>query len=194
MTESERRRNRGPESWIEAAYDLLAAQGHAAVTIERLTATTEKTRGSFYHHFGSIEGFVKSLMADWQHRHTERIVRLAQSEADPAERRSVLQREVAQINASVETAIRIWAGVDAQVAVACHAVDDRRLTVLAQDLLAFAGSLNRDLSEQEATTLALIEYASLIGAQLLAAGGHDVSMTELGSRYDAMLTAYLNAR
>lgn len=194
MTEAERRRQRGPAPWIDAAYHLLAEQGHAAVTIERLTARTEKTRGSFYHHFGSIESFVAALMTDWQDRNTERIVRLAEAEAEPGERRSVLQREAAQINANVESAIRIWAGVDPQVAAACSAVDERRTMVLAQELVALARSLETDLSEHEVMLLAQVEYAALIGAQLLAAGGRITSMSELGSKYDEMLTTYLGRR
>ena len=55
MTQAEQCRQRGPDPWIEAAYLLLEEQGYSAVTIERLTAKTATTQGSFYHHFGSME-------------------------------------------------------------------------------------------------------------------------------------------
>ena len=93
MTEVEQRRHRGPDPWIEAAYLLMAEQGHSAVTIEQLTAKTAKTRGSFYHHFGGMEAFVAGLMTDWQERNTERIVRLAHTTREPGARRGIFHRE-----------------------------------------------------------------------------------------------------
>ena len=194
MTEAEPRRQRGPDPWIEAAYVLLAEQGHSAVTIERLTAATAKTRGSFYHHFGSMETFVARLVADWQERNTERIVRLAHATREPGQRRRVLNREAGQLDARVETAFRIWAGLDPQVRAACDAVDDRRVSVLAQDLVEFAGALGCDLPDGEATALAQIEYAAFIGGMLLASKGKSGLLLDLGPKYDDMLIAYLRRR
>ena len=194
MTGVAPRRQRGPDPWIEAAYVLLAEQGHSAVTIERLTAATAKTRGSFYHHFGSMETFVARLVADWQERNTERIVRLAHATREPGQRRRVLNREAGQLDARVETAFRIWAGLDPQVRAACDAVDDRRVSVLAQDLVEFAGALGCDLPGQEATALAQIEYAAFIGGMLLASKGDGSLLLDLGPKYDDMLTAYLRRR
>ena len=124
------------------------------MTIERLTAATAKTRGSFYHHFGSMETLVARLVADWQERNTERIVRLGQATREPGQRRRVLNQEAGQLDARVETAFRIWAGLDPQVKATCDAVDDRRVSVLAQDLVGFARTLGCDLQDREATTLA----------------------------------------
>jgi len=194
MTEVAPRRHRGPNPWIEAAYLLLAEHGHSAVTIERLSATTAKTRGSFYHHFGSMESFVARLVADWQERNTERIVRLAHATREPGQRRKVLNREAGQLDARVETAFRIWAGLDPQVRAACDAVDNRRVSVLAQDLIDFAGALGCDLRDGEATALAQIEYAAFIGGMLLASKGKNSLLLDLGSKYDDMLTAYLRYR
>ena len=194
MTEVEPRRQRGPDPWIEAAYLLLAEQGHSAVTIERLTAATAKTRGSFYHHFGSMETFVARLMADWQERNIERIVRLAHATREPGKRRKVLNREAGQLDARVETAFRIWAGLDPQVRTACDAVDDRRVSVLAQDLIDFAGALGCDLPDREATALAQIEYAAFVGGMLLGSNGKSSLSLDLGRKYDDMLTAYLSNR
>ena len=194
MTEVEQRRQRGPDPWIEAAYLLLAEHGHSAVTIERLTATTAKTRGSFYHHFGSMETFVAGLIADWQERNTERIVRLAHATREPSQRRRILNREAGQLDARVETAFRIWAGVDPQVRAACDAVDDRRVSVLAQDLVEFARALECELPDREAMALAQIEYAAFVGGMLLASKGKSSLLFDLGPKYDDMLTAYLRNR
>jgi AcrR family transcriptional regulator len=191
MKEPSERHQRGPGPWLEAAYDLLEQHGHSAVTIERLTAHTSKTRGSFYHHFGSMENFVERLMVDWRERNTERIVRLAQAESEPGARRSIVNREAVQLDARLETALRIWAGVNAQVRDACEEVDWRRVSVLAHDLAELAIALGCNLSESEARTLAQIEYAAFVGAQLLSPEGNNTSLTGLGLVYDDMLKAYL---
>lgn len=191
MKKTSERRPQGPDLWIEAAYDLLAQHGHGAVTIEQLTAKTTKTRGSFYHHFGSMETFIERLMVDWRERNTERIVRHAQATSEPNARRGFVNREAVQLDARLETAIRIWAGVDAQVRIACDQVDMRRLSVLAHDLVDLAISQGCEMSEHDARTLAQIEYAAFVGAQLLSPEGKSTSLAEFGALYDDMLKAYL---
>jgi AcrR family transcriptional regulator len=191
MKEPSERRRRGPDLWLEAAYDLLAQHGHGAVTIEQLTAQTAKTRGSFYHHFGSMEAFVERLMVDWRERNTERIVRLTEGTSEPNARRSLVNQEALRLDARLEIALRIWAGVHAYVRAACDDVDRRRVSVMAHDLADLAKALGCDLSEPKARTLAQIEYAAFVGAQLLAPEGKSTALTELGQVYDDMLTAYL---
>lgn len=191
MKETSDRRLRGPDLWLEAANELLAQHGHSAVTIEQLTARTAKTRGSFYHHFGNMEAFVERLMADWREQNTERIVRLAEGTSEPSARRSLVNREAVRLDARLETALRIWAGVNAHVRAACDDVDRRRVSMMARDLADMAQSLGYDLSEPKARVLAQIEYAAFVGAQLLAAEGQDTDLTELGPVYDDMLKTYL---
>ncbi|OJG00165.1 hypothetical protein AX760_25555 [Pararhizobium antarcticum] len=123
----------GPGLWIEAAYVILAQDGHEALTIEQLTTRTEKTRGSFYHHFGSIDGFVSRLLADWRERNTERIVRLAECDPEPGARRTLIHHEALRLDARIEIAIRNWAGTDRRVLGACSDVDRRRMDVLTRD-------------------------------------------------------------
>lgn len=194
MTEAVERPNRGPYPWIEAAYELLAQHGHSAVTIEQLTAQTSKTRGSFYHHFGNIEGFVGRLVADWRERNTERIVHLAAALHEPGARRSFVHREAVQLDVRVETALRIWAGLDPQVRAVCVDVDIRRMNVLSRHLADLAKGMGCDLSDLEAGMLARIEYAAFVGAQMLAPDTSRCALFELGKMYEDMLNAYLTHR
>lgn len=191
LKKPEARRGRGPDLWIDAGYHLLALHGHGAVTVEQLTAQTAKTRGSFYHHFGSMEGFVERLMTDWRDRNTERIVRLAHAVSEPDARRSVLNREAVQIDARLETALRIWAGVHPQVRAACDEVDKRRVDVLAHDLIELASAMGCGVSEHEARMLARIEYAAFVGSQMLEPDAKGAPSSELGPIYEDMLKAYL---
>ncbi|MBA3324339.1 MAG: TetR/AcrR family transcriptional regulator [Rhodobacteraceae bacterium] len=191
MKPAPRFRRGGPDLWIEAAYAILAQEGHAGLTIEQLTTRTGKTRGSFYHHFGSIDGFVSQLLVDWRERNTERIARLAERDPEPGARRTLFHREALRLDARVEIAIRNWAGTDRRVLGACSEVDRRRMDVLIRDLVALAERNGRELPPSEAEMLARIEYAAFVGAQMLAPEGKLDALPDIGRLYDEMLIVFL---
>ena len=184
----------GVSVWIEAGYAILVQDGHRGLTIERLTKATCKTRGSFYHHFGSIDGFISHILKDWREQNTERIVRLAAPDPDPNHRRAVVNGEALRLDARIETAIRRWAGADDQVLNACKLVDDRRIDVLINDLVAMTKASGKELSLVEARLLAQFEYSAFVGAQILAPEGRLDTLHEIGLIYEKMLYAYLEHR
>ncbi len=184
----------GAGRWIEAAYAILIREGHTGLTIERLTTATGKTRGSFYHHFGSVDGFTIRLLDDWREQHTERIARLSATDPEPSSRRTRVHREAVRLDARIEIAIRRWAGADGKVLDACQAVDRRRMDVLVRDLVALAETKGRPLLPGEAELLARLEYAAFLGEQLLAPEGKLDALPDIGVVYDAMLDAFLERR
>lgn len=184
----------GPDLWIEAAYAILSREGHVGLTIEQLTTRTGKTRGSFYHHFGSMDGFISQLLADWCDRNTERIAHLAEVNPEPHARRALIHGEAMRLDARVEIAIRNWAGTDRRVLDASSDVDRRRMEVLIRDLVALAEKKGRELSLREAEMLALIEYAAFVGAQLLAPEGKLDALPDIGKLYDEILMVFLKHR
>jgi len=181
----------GAALWIEAAYTILAEEGHRELTIERLTAVTGKTRGSFYHHFGSVDGFTTRVLDDWREQNTERIARIAVTDPEPSGRRALVHREAVRLDARIEIAIRRWAGADGKVLGVCQGVDRRRMDVLVRDLVALAHSKGRTLLPDEAEKLARLEYAAFIGAQMLAPEGRLDALPDIGPLYEEMLHAYL---
>ena len=56
----------GKSHWLDLGQTLLKTEGPAALTIERMTASAGKTRGSFYHHFKSRNAFLEAMIAAWQ--------------------------------------------------------------------------------------------------------------------------------
>lgn len=187
-------RRGGPDLWIEAAYAILAQEGHSGLTIEQLTTRTGKTRGSFYHHFGNIDGFVSQLLVDWRERNTERIARLAERDPEPGARRTLIHNEALRLDARIEIAIRNWAGTDRRVLSACSEVDRRRMDVLIRDLVALAETNGRELPPGEAEMLARVEYAAFVGAQMLAPEGKLDALPDIGRLYDEMLIVFLKHR
>ena len=57
--------------YFAAARDLMADGDPRKVTIDALCKRVGTTSGSFYHHFGSLDGFVAALAADWSDRAVE---------------------------------------------------------------------------------------------------------------------------
>jgi len=194
MKPAPRFRRGGPDLWVESAYAILAKEGHVGLTIEQLTTRTGKTRGSFYHHFGSMDGFVSRLLADWRERNTERIARLAECEPELGARRALIHVEAMHLDARVEIAIRIWAGTDPGVLSACSDVDRRRMVVLIRDLVALGEKNGRELPPSEAEMLARLEYATFLGAQMLAPEGKLNALGDIGSLYEEMLMVFLKHR
>ena len=48
--------------WLDAGLHLLADEGYAALSIERLCQSRATTKGSFYHHFGSLNTYREALL------------------------------------------------------------------------------------------------------------------------------------
>jgi len=184
-------RREGAGLWIEAAYAILVQEGHRGLTIERLTTFTGKTRGSFYHHFGSVDIFTTRLLDDWREQNTERIARLAAADSEPSNRRALVHREAVRLDVRIEIAIRRWAGADGKVLGACQGVDRRRMAVLVRDIVALALTKGCTLRPREAEMLAWIEYAAFVGGQMLAPDGRLDALPDIGPLYDRMLDAFL---
>lgn len=49
-------------SWINAGYELFAAEGPQGIQAERLARMTGLNKSGFYHYFGDRESFVEHLM------------------------------------------------------------------------------------------------------------------------------------
>jgi len=181
----------GAEPWISAAYAILVAEGHGGLTIEKLTAQTGKTRGSFYHHFGSHRGFIARVLDDWYRQHTEQIERLIAAAPKPRQRRAILNREASKIDGKIEAAFRRWAGANPVVAQAYQAVDQRRIALIARDLTALAASVGVLLIPEKARALAVIDYAIYLGAQMLAPDGRLDALPDVLPTIEDMLDVYL---
>lgn len=152
----------GIEVWLQTGVKLLAEEGISALTVDRLSTTVGRSRGSFYHHFHGVDGFVTALLEYWRKTQTEDVIRHVDSEADPRTQRAELMQQTIGLDHDVEHAIRIWGGSDPRAREVIKAVDEQRIAYLAKILAASSA-----LEMPEATDLARIEYAALIGLHQL---------------------------
>src|ERR1700728_3280398 len=119
-------RRHSPQDFFTVAFELLEAEGFLALTAAGLCDRMGVTRGSFYHHFASIDDFVDRLLEYWEERYTTTpVASVAAIEGDDAQREEQL-RFAQLLPHGAEAAIRVWSGVNLRVAAAQERVDALR--------------------------------------------------------------------
>lgn len=148
------------EWWI-SGVQLLAETGPTGLTIDALCQRLGVTKGSFYHHFGSMEGYKRSLLTFYEEEGTlDIIAQLAAVPTPQAKLRALVQIVVAsssQPTGHSELVLRAWAFQDELVREVQQRIDGRRL--------AYVQALIQEITGDEATavTLAQLMYAILVG-------------------------------
>src|SRR5690606_8615347 len=83
------------EDWAQAALDLIAEQGVAAVAVEPPARRLGVTKGSFYWHFPSREALLQAALERWEHVEEEAVFGALERVPDPRERLRALFQMVA---------------------------------------------------------------------------------------------------
>jgi AcrR family transcriptional regulator len=122
-----------PDTWIDAATQVLVDQGIDHVRVDVLATQLGVTRGSFYWHFRDREDLLRRVLQAWRTRATDALTRrLTVAQGNPqAQLRDVISlphrgRAAAQA-ARIELAIRAWARRDAMAREALDEADASRI-------------------------------------------------------------------
>jgi len=83
------------DDWAQAALDLIAEQGVAAVAVEPLARRLGVTKGSFYWHFPSRDALLQAALERWESVEQEAVFGALERVPDPRERLRALFRMVA---------------------------------------------------------------------------------------------------
>src|SRR5687767_14600754 len=83
------------EDWAQAALDLIAEQGVAAVAVEPLARRLGVTKGSFYWHFPSRDALLVAALERWEKVEQETVFGKLEAIADPSQRLRALFNLVA---------------------------------------------------------------------------------------------------
>jgi AcrR family transcriptional regulator len=148
-----------PEDYFREALAVLGEYGSEALTIAVLCERLDVTKGSFYHHFGGMPGFVAQLLGYWEQEHSERLIRLSKSQPDPTLRILGLTDLGVHLPHGPEAAIRAWGRSNQDVAEVTARVDRRRERHLT-DAIAAIG-----IDRARARLLGRIALTLLIGSQ-----------------------------
>jgi len=157
-----------PETWIEAATDVLVDQGIDHVRVDVLATQLGVTRGSFYWHFRDREDLLRRVLQAWRDRATDQLtrrLRKAHEDSPQQQLRDVISlphrgRSAARA-ARIELAIRAWARRDAMAREALDEADAARLAYH-EDFLADLG-----YPREEARMRAFVLYSCEVAESLL---------------------------
>jgi AcrR family transcriptional regulator len=175
-----------PDSWIQAGFDALIAQGPAALKAEALARDLKTTKGSFYWHFKDVPAFHNAMLERWETTSLARFEDAANSDDPPVQRlrhlaQVVEKEDAADTRRAVEPAIRAWAHGNDKVAQSVARVDARRMEELDR-LLAEVGLSNPELSR--------IIYAANLGMAELSGRDGQANDDALGTLVDLVLALY----
>lgn len=147
------------EDYYREAFAILGEYGSDAMTIAVLCERLDVTKGSFYHHFGSMPGFVAALLQFWEAEHSDRLIAISRAQPDPALRITTLTEIAVGLPHGPEAAIRAWGRSNAEVAETTERVDRRRERHLVDALSALG------IERSTGRLLARMAMSMLIGTQ-----------------------------
>jgi AcrR family transcriptional regulator len=113
--------------WFLIGERILVDVGSGGLTVEELTHRAGVTKGSFYHHFGSRDGFVSAFLDHLESRAFADVVAGVDRDAEPQVRVRQLVEEIARLDPTLEIAVRRWAAGSPVVELLVRRVDQERL-------------------------------------------------------------------
>lgn len=149
------------EAWLKEGFKLLSEFAQDKLRIAYLCERLGVTRGSFYHHFESIDQYVEELLKQWEKQNTLDAIKAAELGNSPMERMELLNRQVVQANQKVEAAIRSWSFYHPVVKQHLARIDEIRISFLTDIFQEM--SMAADIAHKHAK----LDYAVLIGVQQL---------------------------
>lgn len=78
------------EAWEQAALEVMAREGLAAVAVEPLARALGVTKGSFYWHFTHRDALVEAALRRWRRQSVEQIISEMEHITNPRERLQTL--------------------------------------------------------------------------------------------------------
>lgn len=176
-----------PETWIDAATEVLVDRGIDHVRVDVLATQLGVTRGSFYWHFRDREDLLRRVLEAWRNRTTVQLtrrLRLAGQDAR-SQLRDVIslphRGRAAARAARIELAIRAWARRDQIARAAVDEADQQRI--------AYHGQIFESLGFEpdEAALRAFVMYSYEVAESLL----HQQGLAQYRQRRQAFLEALM---
>lgn len=164
-------------SWFKAGAYILEIDGFSKLTIDRLCSELKLTKGSFYHHFGNMDGYITALMEYWQECHTMEYIRKTDEIPSDSDRLEFISEMVIDSSYRVEQVIRAWSFSNDIVKEYLDKVDKIRIEYIKK--------LNMEAGMEaiHAERKAILEYAVLVGIQQLYPDAPKTEIKELYHLY-----------
>ncbi len=115
-----------PTAYFEAAMSILRSEGYEGLTIQAMCERLGVTKGSFYHHFEGMGGFVVGLMEFWEAEQTTDLFDAAEAEVSSLDRSRLILTASLELDHEAERSIRVWSTTNDRVATTLRRVDTAR--------------------------------------------------------------------
>ncbi|KRB02713.1 TetR family transcriptional regulator [Lysobacter sp. Root690] len=146
------------DDWAQAALDLIAEQGVAAVAVEPLARRLGVTKGSFYWHFPSRDALLVAALERWEKVEQETVFGQLEPIPDPRQRlRSLFHLVAHEVKSHVIYSELLKALDHPAVQPVIGRVSERRLDYLT------ASFRQAGLSRTDAQHRARLLYAAYVG-------------------------------
>ena len=147
------------QHWLDAALDVLADEGIAAVRVERLAERLGVSKGSFYWHFSDRPALLTALLGHWRKAGTDAVIEAVErSELHGLARlERLIDICLSPRTDRMEAALRAWSAHDTAAARVAARVDREREAFVAQELAALG------VPAAAAARRARVLYLALIG-------------------------------
>lgn len=151
----------GARPWLDAAYQVLIAQGVDKIRIGTLAQMVESTRTAFYWHFANRETLLDGLIERWQAKNSGNFIRQVEAYAETVNEAVFnmfdLWLDITLFDAPFDLAVRNWAQNDTKLARAVADADQMRVNALIRMFERF------DYDPEAAFTRAHTVYFTQIG-------------------------------
>jgi len=171
------------QDWFDVAYAGLLDSGVGALSAEKLAAKLGVSRGSFYHHFGSCEGFYHALLDNWVEQNTLRIKQLNEGKSPP-EQITGLSEFAWSLPHKIDVAIRAWALYDDLAKEYQDKTDELRLNYLTH-------LFEQEYGKDRALKAAEVIFYAFIGMQNHNPAPSDEKFQQFHSLIGKLVESYL---
>ena len=146
------------DDWADAALDMIAEQGVAAVAVEPLARRLGVTKGSFYWHFPSRDALLQAALERWEVHEEQDVFGKLEAVPDPRDRlRALFQMVAREFKSHVVYSALLKAPDNPAVLPVIGRVSPRRLDYLT------ASFRQAGLGRTEARHRARLTYAAYVG-------------------------------
>jgi AcrR family transcriptional regulator len=158
-TQEARSRRLSVDDWVDAAPEIMAADGIGGVKIQRLCDQLGVTKGSFYWHFKDLDAFLDAIAEQWRRGEgTFRSRMDAAVRTDPKGGLSnAVQAFLDRRLGRLERAMRDWSRTDDRARAAIKAADKRTFDALV------SGFESLGFSDEDADVRAKILFYAGVG-------------------------------
>lgn len=130
-----------PESWLQAAYEVVLESGVDAARILPLSKKLGVSRTSFYWFFKDREELLSALIARWRNKNTGSIIKQSEAYAESVAEAMLnvfdCWLDKSLFDSQFEFAVRSWALQSAEILAEVQTADQLRLGALRKMLIRF---------------------------------------------------------